>query len=248
MIPAALLLLALAALLAWVGRGDATLRVGRRVLAALPSLSVRWGRIARGLGLPAEVPARRAGASALLLPLCLLGLLGGPALFLLGILAAALPAASLERAWAARTRSVERDLPWLLDFLRMGVQAGLDFEASLERSARARPGPLGAEVQELLSRIRVGVARRHALEAWGEATGVPAVRSLAGALVQADALGTGLSPVLQAQAEAARSRRFQRAEAEAQRAPVKLLFPLVLCVFPVTFLVIFGPILLTVMP
>ena len=249
MIPAAVLLGFLAALLAWAALGDAQVRLGKRILERLPSLSTRWERMARGLGLPPEVPVRKAGASALILAATLpLGLAWGPAFLLLGLLAAALPPMSLERAWSSRSRRVERDLPWILDFLRMGVQAGMDFEASLERAARVRPGPLGAEIQELLSRIRVGVARRKALEEWGEASAVSSVRSLAGALVQADALGVSLSPVLLSQAEAARTRQMQRAEALAQKAPVKLLFPLALCILPVTFLVLFGPIFLTVMP
>ena len=249
MIPAGILLGLLALLLAWPARGDALLRLGARLLALLPPLALRWGRMVKGLGLSPELPARRLGESVGILVVgLLLALAWGPAFFLLGILAATFPLLSLERAWASRTRSVERDLPWILNFLRMGVQAGLDFEAALERSARIRPGALGAEVQELLSRIRVGVARRAALEEWGEASAVPSVRTLAGALVQADVLGSSLAPVLLAQAEAARTRQVQRAEALAQRAPVKLLFPLVLCIFPVTFLVLFGPIFLTVMP
>ena len=126
------------------------------------------------------------------------------------------------------------------------MQAGHDFEQALDRAARSRPGPLASEIQVLLSSIRMGVPRRRALEDWGEKSGLPSIRSLAAALVQADTMGSSLAPVLRAQSDAARIRRLQRAETLAQQAPVRLLLPLVVCFFPLTFLILFGPIFLSI--
>lgn len=221
--------------------------LGSRLLAleSMKPAADRWERLAHGLGWPAGTVARRAGLSVLLLAAGILLLLMGPA----GLLVAAtsaLPLLALEQAWARRAQGMEKDLPWILDFLTMGVQAGLDFEVALDRASRARPGPLASGIQSLISRIRMGLPRRQALAEWGERSRLPALGALAAALVQAEVMGSGLSPVLKAQAESLRLRRMQRAESQAQQAPVKMLFPLVLCIFPLTFLILFGPIFVSV--
>jgi len=211
-------------------------------------LSIRWKALSEGLGLPESHPASVLGISAVLglMMLLLLAPVSLPLALLSAPLAAILPVLSLEKSWARRETLLERELPWMLDFLVLGVQAGHDFEQALDRAARARPGPLASEVQSLLSSVRMGVPRRRALETWGEKARLPSIRSLASALVQADTMGSSLAPVLRAQADAARIRRLQRAETRAQQAPVRMLMPLVICFFPLTFLILFGPIFLSI--
>lgn len=238
--------IALGAAAAALAAGDRLEFAGAMALKAAGPAGRRWRGMADVLDLPPGAVERRAAASAAILAAAAAALAAGgvPALAAAFALAAVLPFLSLERGWSARGEALERELPWLLDFVTLGVQAGLDFEIALDRASRVRPGPLSAEVSRLLARIRMGVGRRTALLEWGGSAQIPSVRAMAGAMAQADALGTGVAQVLQAQAETARARRLHRAEAAAQRAPVKLLLPLVICFFPITFLVILGPILL----
>lgn len=236
---------ALGALLCLAVAFPARLAALGRALAALPFLAFpydRWTALAARLGLDPDDAARRLGLSAAILA-ALVGMAVLDARICLALPLASLPLLRLEQAWTARRETLERELPWTLDLVAVGVQAGLDFEVALDRASRTRQGRLAAAVQELLARVRMGVPRRQALLEWGEGSGVPAIRTLAGALVQADEVGSALGPALKAQSESVRTALLQRAEAEAQRAPVRMLFPLVLCFFPVTFLVIFGPLL-----
>lgn len=209
-------------------------------------LARRWERMARDLACSADEPSRRLGTSLALAAASLVAGVLAPVAGAILLLLSVLPLMALERDWARRNLEMERELPWTLDLLCLGVQAGMDFEVALDRSTRARSGPLAAEIQQVLSRIRMGVSRRQALMEWGERAALPPLQALTGALVQADATGGSLTPVLKAQAESVRVRQLQRSETQAQQAPVKMLFPLVFCIFPVTFLVLFGPIFLSV--
>ena len=222
--------------------------LGESLLACLGPLAERWRRLSEGLGLSASHPASVLGRAIFfaLLALFLLAPLSLAMALIAAALVAALPILRLEKAWALRGLALERELPWMLDFLILGVQAGHDFEQALDRAAHCRPGPLASEIQALLSSVRMGVPRRRALEDWGDRSRLPAIRSLTSALVQADTMGSSLSPVLRAQADAARVRRLQRAETKAQQASVHMLLPLVLCFFPLTFLILFGPIFLSI--
>jgi tight adherence protein C len=253
LIPAGTVLGAAALALGWVAVrglswGSLAAALGRAVLdrpLARP-LALRWKGLALDLGRPSDDPSRRLGTSLALVAASLVAGALAPVAGALLLFLSVLPPLALERDWARRNLALERELPWTLDLLCLGVQAGLDFEVALDRSTRARSGPLAAEIQQVLSRIRMGVSRRQALMEWGERAALPPLQALTGALVQADATGGSLTPVLKAQAESVRVRQLQRSETQAQRAPVKMLFPLVFCIFPVTFLVLFGPIFLSV--
>ena len=166
LIPAGTVLGAAALALGWTAvRGAApwrgwALALGRGVLdrpSALP-LARRWTRMAGDLGRPADEPGMRLGISLALASAALVAGAWAPTLGALLLLLAVLPPLALERDWARWNLALERELPWTLDLLCLGVQAGQDFEVALDRPARARPGPLAAEIQQVLSRIRMGVS------------------------------------------------------------------------------------------
>jgi len=143
-----------------------------------------------------------------------------------------------------RRARIVRDLPFVLDLATLCVEAGLNLPGALQQAVTRGPaGPLRDELALVLAEIRAGSTRMQALRALAERLAVPGLRSVVAALAQADALGMGIAPVLRAQAEALRSKRFLQAERLALQAPVKMLLPLVVCIFPCTFLVIGFPIL-----
>ncbi len=151
----------------------------------------------------------------------------------------------LRRVQAARYSAVERALPFVLDLMTLSVEAGLDFLTAMRRIVERRnPDPLGEELLRMLREIQIGKTRREALLALATRCGQPDVRALVSALVQSDELGVSIGTVLRIQAEQMRQRRFQRAEKMAQQAPVKMLLPLVLFIFPCVFIVLLGPILM----
>jgi tight adherence protein C len=136
-----------------------------------------------------------------------------------------------------------RELPFLLDMATLCVEAGLNLQGALQQAALHGPeGPLRAELRHALADMRAGLPRLQALEELAERTGLAEVRSLVTALTQADQLGMSLGPLLRSQSEQRRAERFLRAEKQALEAPVKMLFPMVFCIFPCTFLIIGFPI------
>lgn len=150
----------------------------------------------------------------------------------------------LRAAVRRRQAAIVRALPFAIDLLTLSVEAGLDFMAALRRcTERPVVDPLSEELLRVVAETQVGTPRRDALRAFAARVGLPDVRSLVGALVQADELGVSIGGILRIQADQMRKRRFERAEKLANEAPVKLLGPLVLFVFPAVFLVLLGPIL-----
>lgn len=153
------------------------------------------------------------------------------------------PDAVLRRQGRHRRTQMLRELPFMLDLMTLCVEAGLSLHGALVQVAQHAPeGPLRESLREALSAMRTGVTRSRALRQWADQCGVSAVRGLVLALEQADQLGMGLGPLLRAQAAEQRSARFLRAEKMALEAPVKMLFPMVLCIFPCTFLIIGFPV------
>lgn len=165
-----------------------------------------------------------------------------------GLVGSWLPDRTLGRRTAARIARMQRELPFMLDLMTLCVEAGLSLQAALRQVAEhAPPGPLRQSLREALAAMRAGVARDRALDQWAQACMVPAVRGLVMALGQADHLGMSLGPILRVQAAQQRSDRFLRAEKLALEAPVKMLFPMVCCIFPCTFLVIAFPVVVKLM-
>ncbi|WP_136612333.1 type II secretion system F family protein [Sinomonas albida] len=140
-----------------------------------------------------------------------------------------------------RQTQIQRDLPNTLDQLLISVEAGLGFEAALSRASSNGKGPFAEELVRTLQDMQVGRSRREAYLGLAERTTTPEVRSFVQAIVQADAYGIAISRVLRVQAKAMRVKRRQRAEEQAMKLPVKVLFPLLFFIFPVLFIAILGP-------
>lgn len=152
-----------------------------------------------------------------------------------------IPGIWLDRTVRGRQHRMLRALPAALDMLALAAGAGMTLDGALGQVAQRWRGPLSDEFRRLLVEFNMGRDRRTALRALGERTGVPEIMRFANAIIQADALGTPISRVLQEQAVEMRTRRRQRAEEAARKAPVKMLFPMVGLIFPALFVVILGP-------
>ena len=144
-----------------------------------------------------------------------------------------------------REKQIVRALPGAVDVLSLSVEAGLEFLLALQRQVeRGLPGALRDELATILNDIRLGKSRAEALKSFATRVEMPEISSFVSVLVQADALGASIGPVLKMQAERMRVERFQRAEREGARASQKILFPLVLFIFPSVLIVILGPVIL----
>ena len=151
------------------------------------------------------------------------------------------PEASLNRAIDDRRKSMERQLPDIIDLLVISVEAGLGFEAAMGRVTASVPGDLAGEFQRTLAETRVCVSRHAALRAMAERTDVDDLNSFILALIQADQFGVSIARMLRVQAEEMRVRRRQRIQERAFAAPVKMIFPMLFCIFPSIFIIILGP-------
>ncbi|MDX2013090.1 MAG: type II secretion system F family protein [Myxococcaceae bacterium] len=142
-----------------------------------------------------------------------------------------------------RHLAISRALPFNLDLLTLSVEAGLDFTAALAKVVeKGKSGPLRDELNLVLKQLKMGKTREEALKSMILRVDLPALTQFVTALIQADKMGTSLGKVLRIQSTQLRIERTQRAEKLANEAPVKMLFPLIACIFPTVFMVLFGPI------
>jgi tight adherence protein C len=162
------------------------------------------------------------------------------AVFLLG------PASQLNKMMAARQMAIRVALPDMLDLLTISVEAGLGFEQALDRTVKSVPGELSDEFARMLAETRAGASRADALRALEKRTATPEVRSFVLAILQADTFGVSIARVLRVQAEEMRIKRRQLAQEKAQKAPVKMLIPMVFCIFPSVFIIILGPAIINI--
>ena len=150
----------------------------------------------------------------------------------------------LRRVLTARHHSIQHALPFVLDLLTLSVEAGMDFMSALQRNCeRRRLDPLNEELIRMTREIQVGIPRRVALRNMAQRVDLADLRSVSHALIQADELGVSIGSMLRIQSDQMRSRRFDRAEKLANEAPVKMLAPLMLFIFPAVFIILLGPIL-----
>jgi tight adherence protein C len=147
----------------------------------------------------------------------------------------------LSRQIRARQKAILLAIPDVLDLLTISVKAGLGFDAALGKVVEKTQGPLTDEFRRTLAEVRIGKARRDALREMVARTNVPALTNFISAIIQAEQLGVAIARVLEVQSEQLRIQRRQRAEEMAAKAPIKMLFPLVGCIFPSMFIVILGP-------
>lgn len=162
-----------------------------------------------------------------------------------GLIGLFLPVIWVHDKAKKRQHKIRKALPYALDLLTLAVEAGLDFGAALHRIVgKMGDTPLSQEFGRMLKEIRLGKSRRDALRELGDRVGLEELSTVVSAMVQADELGSSLGPILRIQSEQMRMKRSQRAEKLAMEAPVKMLAPLLGCIFPTVFVIIFGPIAL----
>lgn len=169
---------------------------------------------------------------------------------ILGIsfLVMALPILSLNDTIKTRQKSIRRVLPYTLDLLCLAVEAGLDFTAALNRiGEKLGRTPFRDEIRALTRDLSMGKTRPEALRDMEKRIGLEELTSVVTALIQADELGASVGPTLRIQSRELQRKRFQRAEKQAMQAPVIMLIPLVIFIFPLVFMVIFTPIVLRIM-
>jgi tight adherence protein C len=163
----------------------------------------------------------------------------GPVLGL--VLGALLPESTLSRAIRKRQKQILLGLPSALDLLTISVEAGLGFDAALTRVCDKYKNALSAEFNQVLNEVRLGRPRLEALDDMGRRNKVEELNNFVQAVIQTEQLGVGIANVLRIQSEEIRRRRRQRAEEQGQKAPLKMLFPMVGCIFPTLFIVLLGP-------
>jgi len=158
------------------------------------------------------------------------------------------PDAYFKAKGSARQAQISRSLPGFIDLLTLTIEGGLDLMAAVERILeKLKPGALREELQMIIQETRLGTSRKEALEHWVYRTNIPDVQSLTSMIVQSEELGSSLAGVLRNYADDMRVRRISRAEEAAGKAPVKLLFPMMVFFFPIVFVIIFGPLAMNVM-
>lgn len=152
-----------------------------------------------------------------------------------------LPDLWLSSAVSARQKQIRLALPDMLDMLTISVEAGLGFDQAISKIVRTSHGPLSEEFGRMLQEIQAGTDRPSALKRMTARTEVPELNAFVTAIVQAEQLGIPVANVLRVQAKEMRLTRRQRAEEQGQKTPVKIVFPLILCILPATLIVILGP-------
>ncbi|MFC3041549.1 type II secretion system F family protein [Virgibacillus xinjiangensis] len=163
------------------------------------------------------------------------------------VLATMLPKMYLKKTIKKRSELAGRELPDILDLLTISLEAGLGFDAALSQVVSKKKGEVVKEFKVSLEEMRLGSTRKEALSAINDRLASDDLRSLIFNIIQAEKLGIGMVSVLRVQTEDIRERRRQRAEEAAMKAPIKMMFPLVMFIFPTLFIILLGPAVLQFM-
>ena len=163
------------------------------------------------------------------------------------VLAIILPSFYLKQKTEARNKKALKELPDFLDLLTVSIEAGLGFDSALSKLVAKKDGVLSKEFQRCLEEMRLGKTRRESLSGVRDRVNIDDLKLLIGHILQAEQLGIPMAQVLNVQSLEIRQRRKQRAEEQAMKAPIKMLFPLVLFIFPCIFIVILGPVVIDLM-
>ena len=158
-----------------------------------------------------------------------------------GVVGFLIPDRLVASVAAERQGKLLQALPQVIDQLRMSVEAGVGFEAAVGRAAKAGSGPLSDELRHTLQEMQIGASRSEALHHLADRNDVTELRTFVAAVSQSEDYGIPVAHVLRVQADELRTRRKQRAEERAMKIPVKMVFPLVLCIFPALMIVLLGP-------
>ena len=153
-----------------------------------------------------------------------------------------LPMLVLKRRARQRTEAIDYELPELIDLLVVTLEAGISFVASLQLAAERLAGPLGVELRITLQEQRMGLTTNEALKGMLDRADTPGMRTFVRSVVQGETLGTSTGQIMRNLAGEMRKRRRSMAEERAQKAPIKILFPLVFLIFPAMFIVLLGPV------
>jgi tight adherence protein C len=145
-----------------------------------------------------------------------------------------------------RQSAIQKEMPDILDLLTVSVEAGLGFDAALGYISQYSKGPLVEEFNIVQKEIQMGRPRREALKKMEERSNITELKAFIGAIIQTDQMGVPIKNVLQAQASQLRTGRKQAAEEKALKAPIKMMFPLVVFIFPVIFIILLGPTVLQI--
>ena len=187
---------------------------------------------------------------ALGLGLAILASLTPPTLYLAplggGVIGYLIPSMTISRKIKRRQKEILLALPSALDLLTISVEAGLAFDAALARVTDKYRNVLAQEFNQVLNEVRLGRPRLEALDDMGRRNKVEELNNFLQAIIQSEQLGVGIANVLRIQSEEIRRRRRQRAEEAGQKAPIKMLLPMIGCIFPTLFIVLLGPAIIQV--
>jgi tight adherence protein C len=166
---------------------------------------------------------------------------------LAGLLGFFMPILWLRSKIRQRQENIIKSLPDALDLLTITVEAGMGFDQAIQKVAEKWDNQLSKGFSKVSQEMRLGILRRTALKNMEATMGVPDVTTFVAAIIQAEQLGVSIAKILRIQSEQMRIKRRQRAEAMAQKAPIKMLFPMVFLIFPALFIILLGPAVLIIM-
>lgn len=146
-----------------------------------------------------------------------------------------------------RQKAIQKSLPDVLDLLCVSVEAGLGFDSAVSKVVEKMKGPLSEEFSRMMQEIRMNKSRRDALRDLANRVNLPDLSTFVASIIQADQLGVSIAKVLRVQSEQMRIKRRLRAQEQAQKAAVKMIFPLVFFIFPAMFIVLLGPVIIQIM-